>query len=522
MVMTPPPSTGPLLFAHPDAGAREPAWRPLGFAVGAMGGQILNPHPGAEAVPFRGAAYDSRGVRPGRLFFALPGARVDGFDFCAEAEAQGAAALVVAAARGLPGAPGIPVVAVADPLAALAALARAARAAFTGAVVAITGSNGKTTTKELCAAALGTAGPVLRTAGSLNTEVGLPITILEAVGDEGYWVLELAMRGRGQIAALTEIARPDVGVITNVGAAHLELLGSLEEVARAKGELFAGLGANAIAILPGGDPLIEAEAAHIPEARKLRFQGSERRRLAATERGGFHGDVDLDVEILGTSSDGVGGQRVTYRVKRETVTARLPLVGVHNARNGAAALAVASALGVSPWRAAEGLSAVVLPPHRSHAIAAGGRTVLDDCYNANPGSMRAGLAMLVATATAPRRAYAVLGDMLELGPDSEELHRALGREVGPEVTGLGVVGELARHIAAGAEEAGLDPARIVVGQDPAAVAETVAGWTVPGDVILVKASRGARLERAVEALRAKLGAQPDTQPDAKQGGEADV
>jgi UDP-N-acetylmuramoyl-tripeptide--D-alanyl-D-alanine ligase len=511
-MVTPPSSASP----HRDTGARQPASRPLGFAIAAMRGQILNPHPGAEAVPFRGAAYDSRGVSPGRLFFALPGARVDGFDFCAEAEARGAAALVVAAARGLPGAPGIPVVAVADPLAALAALSRAARAAFTGAVVAITGSNGKTTTKELCAAALGTVGPVLRTAGSLNTEVGLPITILEAVGDEPYWVLELAMRGRGQIATLTEIARPDVGVITNVGAAHLELLGSLQEVARAKGELFAGLGPNAIAVLPGGDPLIEAEAAHLPETRKLRFQGTESSRLAATGRADVN--VDLDVEIVGTASDGVGGQRVTYRVKRETVTAHLPLVGIHNARNGAAALAVASALGLSPWQAAQGLSAVVLPPHRSHAIAAGGRTVLDDCYNANPGSMRAGLAMLVATATDRRRAYAVLGDMLELGPDSEELHRALGREVGPEVTGLGVVGELARHIATGAEEAGLDPARIVAGKDPVAVAETVAGWTVPGDVILVKASRGARLERAVEALRAKLGAKPNTKPE----GEADV
>ncbi len=517
-MVTPPPSAAP----PAETDARRPASRPLGFAVGAMQGQILNPHPGDEAVAFRGAAYDSRGVRPGRLFFALPGARVDGFDFCAEAESRGAAALVVAAARGLPGAPTIPVVAVADPLQALAALARAARAAFTGAVVAITGSNGKTTTKELCAAALGTVGPVLRTAGSLNTEVGLPITILEAVGDEGYWVLELAMRGRGQIAALTEIARPDVGVITNVGAAHLELLGSLEEVARAKGELFAGLGPSAIAVFPGGDRLIEAEAAHLPEARKLRFQGGESRRPAATERAGLDVhvelDADLDVEIVDTASDGVGGQQVTYRVKRETVTARLPLVGIHNARNGAAALAVASALGVSPWRAAEGLSAVVLPPHRSHAIAAGGRTVLDDCYNANPGSMRAGLAMLVATAGDRHRAYAVLGDMLELGPDSEELHRALGREVGPEVTGLGVVGELARHIAAGAEEAGLDPARIVAGRDPAAVAETVAGWTLPGDVILVKASRGARLERAVEALRAKLGAEPNTKPE----GEADV
>ena len=203
-----------------------------------MGGQLV--HAGARGPHFAGAATDSRGVVPGQLFFALPGARVDGFAFTAQAATAGAAGVVVDRSRGLPeGCGDVAVIAVDDPRRALGDLARVARAAFRGRVIAVTGSNGKTTTKELCAAALRPLGPALRTPGNLNTDVGLPLTILSAAGDEATWVLELAMRARGEIAYLAEIARPDIGVITNVAGAHLETLGSIAEVARAKGELFA-------------------------------------------------------------------------------------------------------------------------------------------------------------------------------------------------------------------------------------------------------------------------------------------
>ena len=530
---TTPTTTTTAMAPHPVPGAdaasppghRAAAERPLSFAIAAMAGRPAGPgQAGSGLGTFRGAATDSRSVQAGQIFFALPGARVDGFHYAAEAAARGAAAIVVDASRGRPHGVTVPVIEVADPLIALGDMARAVRAELTGRVVAITGSNGKTTTKELCASALGAAGRVLRSAGSLNTEVGLPLTILSAVGDENFWVLEMAMRGRHQIELLADIARPHVGVITNVGAAHLELLGSLEEVARAKGELFAKLGPEGIAVLPAGDPLIEAQAAHLPESRKIRFDGG----LIDAAGAETAVDVAVDVAILEARPDGSAGQVVRYRVGRETVVAHLPFAGIHNARNGAAALGVALALGVSPAAAAAALSGTVLPPHRSLPRPAGGRVVLDDCYNANPASMRAALEMVVAaTATATARpadaaspgdadtpagaaprAFAVLGDMLEIGPDEVELHRALGREAGRVLAGLGVVGALARHIAVGAEEVGMSPDRIVVGKDPATVAAAVGAWTRPGDVILVKASRGARLERAVDALLEQLGETP--------------
>jgi UDP-N-acetylmuramoyl-tripeptide--D-alanyl-D-alanine ligase len=474
------------------------AARPLSFAIEAMRGTWLSA-PAPQAM-FVGAAADSRRVGPGKLFFALPGQRVDGFDYCAAAAAAGAAGLVVDARRGLPssslppapGAGGVaspPVIGVADPLAALMDLARAVRASFAGRVVGITGSNGKTTTKELTAAALGAAGVVLRTEGNYNTEIGLPLTILSASGTEKFWVLEMAMRGRGQIALLAEIARPHVGVITNVAAAHIELLGSVEEVARAKAELFAGLGTDGVAVLPGGDALIEAQAAHLPESRKLRFDGGS--------------PGPKDVSIIESLPAGAAGQVVRYAVRWQPVVARLPLGGVHNARNAAAALAVAAALEVPAPEAAQALSLTVLPPHRSAPSNVAGRIVLDDCYNANPASMRAALAAVVASARATgtgARAFAILGDMLELGADAPALHRDIGREAGATLAGLAALGPLGAEIAEGARAAGLDPAYAVISDDPSVAAATVASWTRPGDWILVKASRGMRLERAVDAL----------------------
>jgi len=493
-----------------------PAARPLAFAIAAMGGTWLA---GADApgprARFAGAAADSRRVRPGQLFFALPGERVDGFDFCGQAAAAGAGAVVVAAGRGIPPAlvsatntPPVAVIGVADPLVALADLARAVRAEFDGKVVGVTGSNGKTTTKELCAAALaaGTregAASVLRTEGNYTTEIGLPLTILSATGREAFWVLEMAMRGRGQIALLADIARPHVGVITNVAGAHVELLGSIEEVARAKGELFAALGQSpdGVAVLPGGDALVEEQAAHLPESRKIRFDG------------GAPGPKD--VLILETVPAGVAGQVVRFAVRGQPVVARLPLAGLHNARNAAAALAVAAALGLPAPAAASALSDTRLPPHRSFPREAGGRIILDDCYNANPASMRAALGSIVTASAAPSpsgsshlgstggggaRAFAVLGDMLELGPDSIEQHRAVGRDAAQRLAGLAVVGPLGAEIARGAREAGLPADRIVTTSEPATAAAAVAAWTRPGDWILVKASRGMRLERAVDAL----------------------
>jgi len=457
----------------------------IDFAAGAMKGTILEA--GARGLSFVGAAADSRAVGPEQLFFALPGERVDGFDFVAQAVASGAAGVVVARGRGVPeGRANAAIIAVDDPRRALGDLARAVRTEFRGRVVAVTGSNGKTTTKELVAAALRPLGAVLRTPGNFNTDVGLPLTILSATGAEAAWVLEMAMRAPGEIAYLTEIARPEIGIITNVAAAHLETLGSIEGVARAKGELFAALGPHGTAVFPVDDPLIAAQAAPVAPERRLTFG----------ERGG-------DVRVLDFVPAGAGGSVVRYAVRGAPVVVRLPLGGAHNARNGAAALAAASAAGVSPVDAAHGLEAVTLPPHRSAPVAAGGRTILDDCYNANPASMNAALGALAAASGAGLR-FAILGDMLELGPGAEAAHKELGRAAGG-LAGLAAVGQFAPIVVGEARAAGLAAERAVVASSPEAAAAVLASWTSAGDWILVKASRGLRLERAVEALRVALG-----------------
>ncbi|MEA2699135.1 MAG: UDP-N-acetylmuramoyl-tripeptide--D-alanyl-D-alanine ligase, partial [Myxococcales bacterium] len=321
-----------------------------------------------------------------------------------------------------------------------------------------------------------------------NTDVGLPLTILSATLREKVWVLEMAMRARGEIAFLTEIAQPRIGVITNVAGAHLERLGSLEEVARAKGELFAGLPADGIAVLSDDEPLVATQAAGIAADRQLRFGAG---RHAA-------------VRVMEVIPAGAAGSVVRYAVQQTPVVVRLPLAGAHNARNGAAALAVALAAGVPAVEAARALESLTLPPHRSAAIEIGGRTVLDDCYNANPASMGAALTALLAS-VGSGRPFAILGDMLETGPDAEALHRELGADAGTRLCGLCGVGPLAAAMVEAARAAGLDQARAVTAATPEEAAALVAPWTRPGDWILVKASRGMKLEGAVAALGRLLG-----------------
>jgi UDP-N-acetylmuramoyl-tripeptide--D-alanyl-D-alanine ligase len=458
-----------------------------------MGGTMLV-ETGQPGATFIGVAVDSRAVRPGCLFFALPGERVDGFNFCAAAAKAGAVAVVVSAARGMPAeCHGVAVIAVGDVGRALGDLARAVRARFKGRVVGVTGSNGKTTTKELIATALSVAGRVLSTQGNLNTDVGLPMTVLESTEEEDFWVLEMAMRARGEIAYLASIGKPHVGVVTNVAGAHLERLGSLAEVARAKGEIFHGLADGGVAVLPADEPLLEQEASHLPEERKLRFARS--------------GPVPVHalVRILECISAGEHGSVVRLSVGLMPVIVRLPLAGEHNARNAAAALAVASACKVSILAAATALEKTVLPAHRSRLHVFAGRRVMDDCYNANPASMLAALHAVAASVGPAASAFALLGDMLELGPETAKAHEQLGQEVVRlGFAGMAAVGELAAHTVVGAREAGLNRNRVLATLDPDLAAVTVAEWSKAGDWVLIKASRGMRLERALDALQRKL------------------
>jgi UDP-N-acetylmuramoyl-tripeptide--D-alanyl-D-alanine ligase len=281
--------------------------------------------------------------------------------------------------------------------------------------------------------------------------------------------------------------------VTNVAGAHLGLLGSLDAVARAKGEIFGGLAPNGIAVLPVDEPLLDPLVAHLPEARQRRF--------------GFAGvsSARAFVRIMEFIPAGAAGSLVRLSVGYQPVVVRLSLAGEHNARNAAAALAVTHALGVSILPAATALENATLPPHRSHVLSLGGRTLLDDCYNANPTSMSAALRTLVGSAGRFGHAFAILGDMLELGDSAAALHEAIGREaVKIGVAGLAVVGSLGAAIAKGAVAAGLPASRALVFADAEAAAQAVSTWSSPGDWILVKASRGMRLERAVEALRKKF------------------
>jgi UDP-N-acetylmuramoyl-tripeptide--D-alanyl-D-alanine ligase len=397
---------------------------------------------------------DSRGVRPGDLFVGLAGARVDGGKFASSALHAGAWGVIVAPehvsdARCAP--VGV-VISADDPLAALQALARAWRRELGAQVVAITGSTGKTSTKDLLAAMLRQDRRVVASDQNLNTEIGMPLTILGAPRGTEALVLEMAMRGSGQIAELAEIAEPDVGVILNVGPVHLELLGTLEAVAAAKAELLYGLRPGATAVLPAHEPLLDA---HRPaDVRIVTF--------------GEGGDVD-DLGAL-----------------------ELPFESAHMRSNALAALAAAQAVGAAP----HGVLDVELSAMRGQRVELPGPVVvIDDCYNANPMSMRAALDDL--SATAPGRRVAVLGDMLELGPEELRFHA----EIGAHATASGVevliaVGPLAAHM--GARYGGEMHA---VGD--AADAAALAGELVrPGDTVLVKASRGVGLEAVCASMRA--------------------
>jgi len=357
----------------------------------------------AEEAGPQGVRIDSRSLAPGELFVGLGGERADGGSYAVQALQAGAWGVLVTpehARAALQANTGAAVLAHGDPLSSLQALARAWRGELRirGArVVAITGSSGKTSTKDILAALLASQRRTVVSPENFNTEIGLPLAILAASGDTEVLVLEMAMRGRGQIAELTEIARPEVGVIVNVGAAHLELLGSLEAIAAAKAELIAGMAPGASVVLPAGEPLL---AAHMR---------ADLHAISFGEEGA--------VSLVERRKDG----GVIIRHGAEQIALWPSFGQAHNLRNLLAAVAAARALGISP----EGRVDVRFTARRGERLQLpGGVVLIDDCYNANPMSMCAALDDLAETA--PARRVAVLGDMLELGPDAPRYHREIG------------------------------------------------------------------------------------------------
>jgi UDP-N-acetylmuramoyl-tripeptide--D-alanyl-D-alanine ligase len=455
----------------------------------ATGGRWFGPSPCAV----QGLSTDTRRIAEGNGFVALRGERFDAHDFLAAAAAAGAACAVVSGAwvaralaenRSLPL---LPLLAVEDTLRALGAIARFHRARFHVPLVAVTGSNGKTSTREMVGAILRTRGPALVTEGNLNNEVGLPLTLLGL--DASHWAgaVELGMSHPGEIARLCAIAQPQIGVVTNAGPAHLAQLGSVEAVADAKAELYQGLPPRGVAVANADDPRM-----------LLRARASGRPLVTFARGRGRRGDV-VALEVL---AHGPEGLRFLLGVGNRELEVLLPLVGLHQCLNAAAAAAAALALGCSDQEIVRGLAAVRPVGRRLRLLPlASGATLLDDCYNANPSSMSAALATLSELAArSGGRPLAVLGDMLELGPAEEEAHRALGAEAAGVVKALAAFGPLSRHLAEGARAAGVAEDDLFQGEDPAALSAWVRQRLAPGDVLLVKGSRGMRLERVVEAL----------------------
>jgi UDP-N-acetylmuramoyl-tripeptide--D-alanyl-D-alanine ligase len=431
-----------------------------------------------------GISTDTRSLKPSDVYVALSGPNFDGNQFAAQAARLGAGGLLLRGVgaelpRELPSSD-LPIALHPAPRRALADLAAWHRSRLACHVVGITGSCGKTTTKNLVAQLLATQYETVASPGSFNNDVGVPHSILLAGPSTRALVLEIGTNHPGEIAALCRIARPTVGVITNVGASHLEGLGSVEGVAREKSDLFASLPAEGVAVLNLDSPF----------AARLRAATRARTITISVE-----GDGELDAREPFFHSGGT-----TFRLLDREITS--PLLGLHNLSNLLAAIAVCQGLGIDLDRILPAISRLSGARRRMERHDLGDLTVFDDTYNANPESARAAVRVLAGMHGGRR--VLVLGDMLELGELAPELHHAIGREAAECGLGLLVlVGELTRATAAGALEAGLDPARVVHLGDAASAAAELDDLLRPGDVVLLKGSRRVGLDRAADHLLAR-------------------
>jgi UDP-N-acetylmuramoyl-tripeptide--D-alanyl-D-alanine ligase len=459
------------------------------------------------SLAFSSVSTDTRTLAPGALYVALKGDRFDGHAFLAEAAARGAAAAVVRV--GTTAAPGLPLIEVQDTLRALGALAAFHRRRFSIPVVAVGGSAGKTTTKEMVAAILRTRGLALATEGNFNNEVGVPLTLLRLRGEHGASVVELGMSTPGELQRLTAITRPDAAVLTLIAAEHLEFLKDLDGVAEAEGELYRGLLPGSVAVVNADDARCMAQAERVASGVKKLFFGKSAWADVRLSRITALGAKGQEICLEGEEWDGHPGRgRLGGDLQLRKVTVRLGFVGEHNAMNAAAAAALALSLSFTFEEISRGLSSARPYAHRSRVMAgAGGITILDDCYNASPATMVAALATLASLKAGAsghaRRAVAVLGDMLELGASEEEAHRTLGKKARESVDVVAFFGprslcsfeEFSSSVSPSSSSAHFTEVQPLL------------AWLKPrlvaGDVLLVKGSRGMKLERVVDALVAR-------------------
>ena len=428
---------------------------------------------------FEAVTTDSRKVTSGVLFVALKGEIFNGEDFVEEAFRKGAAAVIVSKSfdKNLRGV----VLKVDDTLTAYRQIAGAWRDRFNIPIVAVTGSNGKTTTKDLTAAALNGLGHVNKTSGNFNNEVGVPMTLLELNDNHCAAVVEIGMRGLGQIEELAKFVKPTIGIVTNVSEAHIELLGSIENIARAKGELVE-------AIRSGGTIILNADNHHTAEMKNLAGAGVK------VVTYGLENNADLmarDILIGSVSTEFI----LSYGDKEYDF--EIPMLGRHNVSNALAAIAAGLEVGLSVDEIQQGISTLTTTKMRFEVIRRDGLTIINDAYNASPASMR--VAIKTASEVYDGRLIAVLGDMLELGDISERIHREIGAElVENKFDTLITLGDLGEFIAEGARAAGLKNVYTFNTHEDAA--KKILELVHEGDTILFKASHVMHMEKIIELI----------------------
>ncbi len=445
----------------------------------------------SESGYFGGFSIDSRSIANDDLFIALSGPNFDGHDYVEQSFALGGAGAVVSrmAFETRQSAWDAHTkdrffVLVDDPLCALQNLAKWHRKRFDIPLIAVTGSNGKTTTKEMIAAILARGSSVLKTEGNLNNHIGLPLSLLRLKASHQMAVFEMGISGKGEMAQLCDIAQPTIGLITNIGAAHLEGLGSLAGVATEKGRLFEHLAEDGLAIINRDDPQLKPWEA----------------RLNNTWTFGLDADADVTACDIVQTEGKTSFTLCRNRMGDEISGVTLAKPGRHQVQNGLAAAALTSALGVDLKNISEGLSQFKTLPGRTEIIKKNGITILFDAYNANPDSVNAALDLLIDTACEGRR-IALLGEMLELGKSSLTAHFEIGRQV----TRLGIdcliaVGPSAEVIAAGAMREGMQTNNVTINREVTSAAASLAKMLKTGDLLLMKASRGMYLERLLDKL----------------------
>ena len=452
--------------------------------IEATGGTVIH---GDRAAIFAGVSTDSRSIKQGELFFALRGINFDGHRFCDAAIERGGGGAIVEHEIAAPAGTAVPLIKVPDSLTALGDLANWWRKRHSIPLIAIVGSTGKTTTKEMAAGILETRYRVMKNEGNFNNLIGLPLSLLQINSRHDVAILEMGMNRKGEIRRLTEIAEPNTGILTNVGPVHLEGVGSIEGVMEAKGELVEEMDTQGRLIFNADDPLVT-------ELGK-RFPG---------ERTSF--GVDNPADWMAHDISRAGGGNVSFALQGPAgqTPIALQLMGRHQIYNALAAAAAAFAQGIGMEEIKRGLEAFQPPPMRMEIITLGqGITIINDAYNANPKSMEAAL-LALAEAKGGKK-IAVLGDMWELGPYAEQAHRELGRAVQEHgIDALFLLGQFAPRVVQGAKEAGMDPQEIYLGKDHRDVALRLAQLAKKGDWVLLKGSRIMKMEEIIKELRNAL------------------